>query len=75
MKRKRTGFGVENDVELRSPRENIHYADKRMLGKKPLIWLRQGKKEDFMTPEEFVGNLYGREVAKLNIIFKDEVVS
>ncbi|MCD7763675.1 MAG: hypothetical protein LUI14_10875 [Lachnospiraceae bacterium] len=67
--------GIKDASEpLRSPRKSIHYADKKMIGETPMMVLIQGKKTDYMTPEEVVGTLYGREVDKLDIKFKDEAV-
>ena len=49
-----------NSNEIRSPRNGAKLGDKVMLGKEPVVLIKQGGKKDTMSVPEIVEELYGR---------------
>ena len=49
-----------NSNEIRSPRNGAKLGDKVMLGKEPVVLIKQGGKKDTMSIPEIVEELYGR---------------
>lgn len=65
MERKIDRDSGNQDVPIRTPRNKIHFANRRIVGNHPLLFLSQGKKKDFLTPEELIGGLYGKRVTRI----------
>ena len=63
---------TNNEVALRTRRKKARYGTKVEIAGQPLMVVKSGKKEDFITAEEIVEDLYGKPVD--HIVFK-EVVS
>jgi len=61
------------ETPLRSRRKNARYGTKTELAGQPVMIVKSGKKEDYVTPEELVEDLYGRPVD--HIVFRDPPVS
>ncbi len=55
---------------LRTPREKARYGSRTMIGGKPVMVVKTGKKMDYVTPEEIVAALYGRPVD--HFVFKGQ---
>lgn len=54
---------------LTTKRTGARYGNKATIGNKPVAWVKSAKKEDFLTPEEFVEDVYGKPVD--HIVFKE----
>ena len=50
------------DYEIRTPRQGAMVGTKAMVGDKPVAVVKQGKKVDILTLDEFASALYGQEV-------------
>lgn len=55
---------------LRTPREKARYGSRAMIGGKPVMVVKTGKRTDYVTPEEIVTALYGRPVD--HFVFKGQ---
>jgi len=50
------------DYEIRTPRQGAMVGTKAIVGDKPVAVVKQGKKVDILTLDEFASALYGQEV-------------
>lgn len=64
---------VEEKKLLKTRRRNARYGNREVVGGVPVAVIKSGKNTDFITAEEFVEDLYGREVD--HIVFKDNSTS
>lgn len=62
-----------NETPLRSRRKNARYGTKTEMAGQPVMLVKSGKKEDYVTPEELFEDLYGRPVD--HIVFRDSSAS
>ncbi len=58
--------------QLKTKRNHARFGDIVLIGDKPVALVKSGKKEDILTPEEFVEALYKKPVDHINIVFKEE---
>lgn len=56
--------------EIRTPRANMHLADRIMVAGQPMMKIKRNSKEDYMTVEEIAEAIYGKKVER--IIFKKD---
>ena len=59
---------MQDNKPLTTRRNKAHYGDRKMIGNTPAAWVKAGKREDFLTAEEFAEDLYGIPVD--HIVFK-----
>ena len=57
---------------LMTRRTKAHYGDKAFMAGNPVVVIKAGGKTDFVTPEEFLEDLYGKPVER--IVFKKQVL-
>lgn len=50
---------------LKTRRKSARYADRVMVGETPVALIKSAKNEDFLTAEEFIEDLYGKKVKKI----------
>lgn len=63
---------MEKDIPLRSRRKNARYGTRTELAGQPVMIVKCGKKEDYVTPEEFVEDMFGRPVD--HIVFRENPI-
>ena len=59
----------EDKTALRSRRENARYGSRAIVAGRPVAVVKSGKKQDFVTAEEFAEALYGKPVER--IVFQE----
>ena len=59
----------EDQMALRSRRENARYGSRAFIAGKPVAVIKAGRKSDFVTAEEFAEELYGKPVKR--IVFQE----
>lgn len=58
--------------ELRSRRAGAHYGQRCLVSGRPAMKVKVGKREDYVTTEEFLEDMYGQRV--LSITLEDGTV-
>lgn len=61
---------MKADKAIRTPRKGARVGNRDFIANQPVIIVKSGKKEDFMTVEEVAEALYGMPVD--HIVFKPD---
>ena len=60
---------VKKADKLYSRRSGTRYGTRVLVGDKPAVHVQSRGKQDYITPEEIIEDLYGKKVEE--IVFKD----